>query len=1606
MKPILPLNQDVKEIDLPEGSVFFRRNALISEQQGSNVNENGNVTATSILDNINYDINTLLTVLNSLQTDYTLIDVRVIGIIPIDNDDSILFLWGKDGSNSNYSIIVKEQFSLDNVDDPNSNFNIYVFKSDTPTLQFNFNPNYPINGEFQRDSNNQLVVAFTDNYNKPKYINLDTYDPTKDITTFFLFPEYDTPILDSVSTIEGEGTVKTGAWHYYIQYSNIDGTQTNPSAKITTQYVNQDAITLGVSITGSLGGLQSNKSIQLNLSNVDHNYDYINLLAVYYSNGVASAYQIKQVLIGGATTINIVHNGSEQYLALALEDILVDFSFYSKIKVLTQLNRVLFGGNVKTNLFSESQNTEIQNAFNTVVVDCITDGDTTFSNSIKALSLNKGTLALVGNNNRSLAYGETYALYASLIMNDGSLSKAYHIPGRDAVNIVLKSDKLASTNIIMNERDILTDPNTDLVGIADVSHLTSIHGVKLHQVFDCSYNSNAIANDGATNVNIGFWENQDEQYPYITGTTIHPDYANIPGVNSNRNVRHHRTPYLTTLRDKAVTEQIGVDKLPILQFLITNINIPSDILPLIKGYKFSIAKRDIGSGTVIDTGELYPCHFQKSDNGDPLAAHTLDPDADTKYGGSGWFTYWDYFAFNWFTYCDGKKSDDNAGHQLNNYRYWRFNSYITNALKPILSSGSSYIRNELALEKKPVTLFTPDYEDKAIAEESRFRSTLSYNEEKYYVSRPIWARDKSLINGDIVDGTLPDPDPSKDHGNNTNRYNRKSFHINIVSDYDYILNNSLQNKNNNIGAQDNLFLQFRTPPPVNQWDIKNNYTSNWIYTSAFAPFFTNYVAGSVSELQQKFPYVVAQLDLRSLRGSIAINSYWLNGDPTYTSYDGSQVPTSSLSPDGINTVAYTGTFISTLCIYKENVYSSFNSQQLVDIGNVYLKTNTSPGDLNTPLEGDCVLGTLRVVESIALPSDFNGNSTALNTGSYGVRFTKEISVNSLINVNMIYEDLTKIGADDFGGPTFLGVIYPKSDFATVTGFRFQDKANQYLYNKDFNNLGSDLNKNTPYYPFGVIINDFPYRVIRSNNLSTEGSFIGWRRWLSNNYYEMPKNKGEIINLEAFNQDVLFIHHRYCLYYTREIGTIQTNITDLTLGTQDIFNFPPQEILTSALGHGGTQHLFGCIMTPYGYLFTDAEQGRLYLVIQGEKGGHQLVSVDPGLTIFFRDYLKTMSTLKLGAAINKTLNCNSNGWFLPYGDEPSDWANYPYKYDNPFNYKGISSAYDVKQRRLILSFINDNIDITDFNTWVEEKNICLSYDLLKGWISSHDNTSNFIWNTRNKVFNYMSRGSFVDLTVANLGKKGAYQPNYSGDNLTISVSSPITFTISGNNIVISVNTNSYNLIKRIKVGFKLSIDSGTSFPFTIIDISSASGQLILQLDNPTGSISSFKIKQIYPFTVDVPYSFPEPVVLDSVRWVTETKQNEINKTYKENQDLFNKTLTHITVRSNYQVSERVVLSSNNIETMLEDQANNMRSSETVWSFNKFRDSIINKGNKFLNSIFKNFSIIESNVDINSLSWYKQRRFINKWFIIRYEFDNLEDNDVYLIETSITVKKSQR
>ena len=290
-----------------------------------------------------------------------------------------------------------------------------------------------------------------------------------------------------------------------------------------------------------------------------------------------------------------------------------------------------------------------------------------------------------------------------------------------------------------------------------------------------------------------------------------------------------------------------------------------------------------------------------------------------------------------------------------------------------------------------------------------------------------------------------------------------------------------------------------------------------------------------------------------------------------------------------------------------------------------------------------------------------------------------------------------------------------------------DNVSTYNYQYSYENA---LRKFYPRNSTQQTISSFETRTIYSETASSDDTLDSYRSILQNNYYDLPSNTGPIWDtFVEYNK--LFLHTTKSCWQTfaEPSATLQGgNITDVVLGTGQLFARPSSEMLTTEGGYAGTISQFGGAHTQIGYIFPDLLQGKVFVLAMGKGGPHLKEISAEGMQSFFHKNLPE-GVISTAGVLNTSLITTDTA----------------YQIDNPFLGIGINSSYDYKLRRVIM---------------VKHGDFTISYSTVtNNWFSFHDYNPNVMIPYDNRLFFMRNKDTLGNITSdmweMNIGQAGSF-----------------------------------------------------------------------------------------------------------------------------------------------------------------------------------------------------------------------------------------------------------
>ena len=533
----------------------------------------------------------------------------------------------------------------------------------------------------------------------------ELYDPFSSFYKLQLIPRIGNHCNFREAQILDGGALSSAAYYLALAYADYEGLETNYFTISNPIYIApkpENTIPTN-SFIGAEGGTPTSKSIRWVIDKIQGiDYDLLQPVVIKLQKTAMSAVKLNpiQIPLNGATTVSVVYSGTEDSQSIAIEDVVVDNVDYIAAKSMSQLDNRLYLANVTSNKDIGYQpfahNIQLDTVVNTVdrfdprlydtfilnygyakmlqtydslvptqyEKDWSLDSDGNWVSSIDSVStsysdiLNAYMVRPDGQTRKGYkdpAYsfkqktyrrGEVYAFYISFVLNDGSETYAYHIPGRSPIpktdiNGLTFINEQTNTSGSMGEDDLLSDytplQHQQAHGFNPSEMVDQNSDLRIYQIVDTSE---------TLGLTTGYWENINEFYPntrdFLIADVSNEGNALFDVTNSlaGDNVRHHKMPSNTNDSRTFIQRRTGTDpnylefninpetnqprntastpnsggsmvlseNINILGIKLSNIKIPRALLSKVQGYKVYYAKRNQNDKTILGQSLAIPSH--------------------------------------------------------------------------------------------------------------------------------------------------------------------------------------------------------------------------------------------------------------------------------------------------------------------------------------------------------------------------------------------------------------------------------------------------------------------------------------------------------------------------------------------------------------------------------------------------------------------------------------------------------------------------------------------------------------------------------------------------------------------------------------------------------------------------------------------------------------------------------------------------------------------------------------------------------------------------------------------------------------------------------------
>lgn len=270
--------------------------------------------------------------------------------------------------------------------------------------------------------------------------------------------------------------------------------------------------------------------------------------------------------------------------------------------------------------------------------------------------------------------------------------------------------------------------------------------------------------------------------------------------------------------------------------------------------------------------------------------------------------------------------------------------------------------------------------------------------------------------------------------------------------------------------------------------------------------------------------------------------------------------------------------------------------------------------------------------------------------------------------------------------------------------------------------------------------------IRASKLEGDESSINIYKFEPNDYYNVPTNRGLIVNLISVG-DAILVHTEDSMFKFSGSNTIQSSDGEIQPTETNVFDTGVSEVFGSDFGFAGLQYKNDHIVTENGYIFFDRDSRIVYMY----SGQGQIVKLSDSIEKLFRHR----------------------------------------------SIENIRFANDYYNNRFFMSilFYEDYITTEDGKEVIKQRYypVTLSFNFtedVKSFVSLHDFYYDYAFNTKTKC--YFLASDRQDICIIDKEHKGCYTKlELTNDKLYLQRKEITTIVLADNDIV-GTTTTSYNI----------------------------------------------------------------------------------------------------------------------------------------------------------------------------------------------------------------------
>lgn len=1051
-------------------------------------------------------------------------------------------------------------FFIKEVDGAGTKFNrILLYRNGTistklDNINLGFDKKYPITGTYRINYKNEYIIYWVDGLNEDRFLNLDNGITINDLDQLSIDIKYIPAVLQSRVINDNDGSLKTGAYEFFGSYISEDNATTPWFALSgTPSYIIDDntqnlSLSDSINVDGCNSGLITTKSIDLNLINLDSNFNRFRLGIIKTINGTSTAYYVDNISYTTSTKTIKYSGFAEEIIVSDINQFVVDPVRYYASNAIIQSNNRLLRANSKSSKF----NVDYQAFANNISVDYYIEEELVMSMQNSTDYDTRSDWWKSANtkysDKKSLMRDEVYSVGVAFgLIEEGIESPIYHIPGR-ALNDIPQSLYVEqysnSTNPALNVWD--TNPITE--------NGETVPRWKVE-------NTALLSTDGVYK-KLAYWESEE----------VYPDGYNFPITGSTNNgigttnVRHHKMPS-TALEPLYRREEVGnvysfYKRNLGLKF--NNIVIPDELKNNISYIRFYITPRTTDSNkSIVGKGIFSNCSLTKID---------LAPGSGGLEGGPFTTNQWVVPVapyndlddpLNSAVYNESKGT--NTWNTTTNH-YHSFYSPDTTLKNPILNIDRVSIENEI----DGIVHYYDVMATKVNALPYKDGQDGNTSVAKYHIKRDIFYGDDNK--GRTIELGIDNPDAPIYNLKEVFKPTYKS--ISILNNTDKVLSTKSRRK-----VKSAVYVPHNSKLSTDQLGGMDN------------PYFSPYGQGNV---------------LIELDPTYSVLGATTKVDTSIDFQDNNQAYNNIGTVNRQNGSFHFFPIENPKAVYRYGSIKKTNPTQYgVITGMEYVPTdlviaNPTFNVNNTLVEEAKGLIGDSFIDLFSVQRTKWANKRGYTYGGRAPEVHVGVSTffaESNINHRLRYAEGTE-------GKTY----YPKQIITTPIKDwlnNYNDRVlidNYYKYNNDYHKDASKRSYNLDVIDLDLqTVTSYPTRILYSEKLLDEERSDSYRVYLANNYKDLPKNRGFITHLFNKGQELFAVTRDSIWKLFASNQTIKTNsIDNITVGTGEFLSLEPIEVLSIEGGYAGSSSKMSLVETPYGYFYCDRYKGRFILFDNQQK----------------------------------------------------------------------------------------------------------------------------------------------------------------------------------------------------------------------------------------------------------------------------------------------------------------------------------------------------------------------------------------------------------------------